>query len=275
MILEAKYMDLMYGKKPKIKDVNIREVSCKTALSDSGLESDYALNPYTGCSHGCKYCYAPFVTKEKREWGSFVDVKRNIPKILADELDRKEKGIVRIGSVTDPYQEIEKDYQLTRMCLEQLKKKEFPIIVQTKSDLVTRDIDIYEDMDVDIGLTITSIGDDFREIFEPNAPTIEKRFEALRKLVEAGLNTWVFIGPLVPYKNDDADRLMQLAEKLQKMGVSEIYIDKLNMREGIWPNLQEILDEQLLKEFEKIFKGNEDYFQDRKNIYKQIGRPVF
>jgi len=268
-------MDLMYGEKPKIKDVEIKEVSCKTALSKSGLESDYALNPYTGCSHGCRYCYAPFVTKELREWGCFVDVKRNIPTVLAGELNKKEKGIVRIGSVTDPYQAVEKDYQLTRMCLDQLKKKEFPIIVQTKSDLVTRDIDLFEEMDADVGLTITSVEDGFRKLFEPNAPSVEKRFEAIEELVDTGVNTWVFIGPLVPYKNDDVQDLMELSERLSDIGVTEIYVDKLNMREGIWSNLQEILDDSLLEKYKKIFDEDKDYFEDRKSLYKQIGRPVF
>lgn len=274
MILEAKYMDLMYGEKPKIEGVKIEEISCKTALSHSGLESDYALNPYKGCSHGCRYCYAPFVTKEKRKWGCFVDVKRNIPKVLLDELNKKEKGIVRVGSVTDPYQAVEKEYKLTRMCLEQLKRKDFPVIVQTKSDLVTRDIDIFQQMDVDVGLTITSVRDDFRKVFEPKAPSVEKRFDALEKLIAADIATWVFIGPLVPYKNDDVDDLLELSKKLEDIGITEIYIDKLNMREGIWANLQKILDESLLKRYKEIY-DDEDYFEERKSIYKQIGQPVF
>ncbi|MFO7990996.1 MAG: hypothetical protein R6U61_01725, partial [Thermoplasmata archaeon] len=71
--------------KNETNGVKIKEITCKTALSKSGLEADYALNPYKGCSHNCRYCYAPFVLREEREWGTFVDIKRNIPNALAKE----------------------------------------------------------------------------------------------------------------------------------------------------------------------------------------------
>lgn len=255
--------------------IDIEEKHCERALFDSGLESDYSLNPYQGCIHGCKYCYAPYVLREKRDWGSFVDVKRNIPNILAKELKQKQAGVIRLGSVTDPYQALEEDYELTRMCLEQVKKHDFPAILQTKAGLVTRDIDIFEEMDIDVGLTITSLDEKFRQKFEPNAPHVKERFEALDKLVKADVNTWVFIGPLLPYKNDDPESLRELSQRLDSIGVDEVYLDKLNMRKGIWPKLKKILNERLLKKYESIYKGDEDYFEDRKEMYKTIGRPVF
>lgn len=259
----------------KIEDIDIEEQHCDRALFDSGLESDYSLNPYRGCMHNCKYCYSPYVLREERPWGSFIEVKRNIPKVLAKELDKKPKGIVRIGSVTDPYQVLEKDYRLTRMCLEQLKKKGYPVIIQTKSGLVSRDIDIFEEMDVDVGLTITSIDEKFREKFEPNAPPIKERFEALEDLVDSDINTWAFIGPLLPYKNDDPESLKKISQRLNDIGIDEVYLDKLNMRKGIWPKLKEILDEDLFQKYEDIYKGDKSYFEDRKEIYKKIGRTVF
>lgn len=256
-------------------ELDVKEVSCKTALSPSGLEADYALNPYTGCSHGCEYCYSPFVIKEDREWGTFVDVKRNIPTVLAKELKNKRKGIVRLGSVTDPYQKIEKDYEITRMCLEQLAKHEFPILVQTKSDLVTRDIDLYSEMDADVGMTITSLDEDFRKKFEPYAPPMEDRISALEKLVESGVHTWAFIGPLLPFHNDGPEELNKLSERLKDIGVNEVYLDKLNMRKGIWERLEKILDDEMRERYKKIFFGRKDYFDDHKELYKKIGRPVF
>ncbi|MFO7991858.1 MAG: radical SAM protein, partial [Thermoplasmata archaeon] len=253
----------------------IKEITCKTALSKSGLEADYALNPYKGCSHNCRYCYAPFVLREEREWGTFVDIKRNIPNALAKELKSKKKGVVRVGSVTDPYQPVEKDYMLTRMCLEQLKKYDYHILIQTKSDLVTRDIDILKDMDADVGLTITSLDDEFKRTFEPGSPDVEKRLSALEKLVEEGVNTWVFIGPLIPYKNDDKESLEEIASRLGEIGVNEIYLDKLNMRKGIWPKFEEVLDESILEKYHKVFSGEIEYFNERKEMYKKIGKTVF
>lgn len=267
-------MELDFGNKEGIEGVDIKIKTCKSALSKSGLESDYALNPYTGCSHGCKYCYAPFVLNEDRQWGSFIDIKRNIPKVLADELN-KITGTVRIGSVTDPYQEIESQYKLTWMCLEQLKKKEIPTIIQTKSDLVTRDIDVLKDMDIDVGFTITSLDDDFRKKFEPNSPSVSRRLSALKELMDNDIDVWVFIGPLLPYFNERDEELIRLSETLESLGVEEIYLDKLNMRKGIWKKLKNILPEQVYSEYKEIFSRNKNYFENRKEFYKSIGKIVF
>ncbi len=263
-------MGLSYGCVKAPPGVTVKEVTCATALSPSGLESDYALNPYVGCTHGCVYCYSPFVIRETRGWGTFVDVKRNLPKVLAGELSKK-KGTVRIGSVTDPYQPLEEGYQITRMCLEQLRRKRVSTIVQTKSDLVTRDVDIFLKMDVEVGLTITSLDDGFCRRFEPGAPSGKKRLEAVEALVDAGVSTWVFIGPMMPLLNDDP---RELVEKIRSLGVEEIYLDKLNMREGLWKNLEVLLEKEMMERYKVIFSGD-DYYKDKMAMYQKLGRPVF
>ncbi len=268
-------MELIFGDLSELGDIEVKEVPCRTALSISGLESDYAINPYRGCSHGCIYCYAPFVLKEKRTWGTFVDIRRTIPAVLAKELKSKPPGTVRLGSVTDPYQPVEKIYQLTRLCLQQLKKAEIPVIIQTKSDLVLRDIDLFQDMDVDVGMTVTSIDDTFTKTFEPGSPMVGSRLEALGKLNDAGINTWAFIGPLIPGENDHVDGLTDLKNELLEVGTSEIYLDKLNMREGIWSKLEGILHEDRLAEYRCIFSQGSKYFEEKKEIYRVIGKLVF
>ncbi len=257
------------------KDLQVKEVSCSQALSLSGLESDYSLNPYRGCSHGCLYCYAPCVINESREWGSFVDVKRNIPNVLAKELKTKTKGSVRLGSVTDPYQEVEKLYQLTRMCLLQLKKAKAHVIIQTKSDLVTRDIDLFTEMDVDVGMTVTSMNNEFRDRFEPGTPTIEERLSALKKMNDSGVNTWAFIGPLIPGENDDIIQLEELVESLNAVGVYELYLDKLNMRDGIWSRFEQVLDEDRVNRYREIYSQRNRYFQERKERLQKLGKIIF
>ena len=124
--------------------MKVTEITCKTALNPSSLPGlVYSLNPYRGCQHKCAYCYVPNVLRIKRcKWGEFVNVKTNIPVVLSKELRNKKQGVVAISTVTDPYQPIEKKYLLTRFCLEQLLRADFPISIQTKSDLVTRDINI-------------------------------------------------------------------------------------------------------------------------------------
>ena len=94
--------------------MKIREVKCKSALSSSSLPGlDYSLNPYRGCQHNCAYCYVPNVLRiQRKEWGSFVEVKTNIPVVLSKELKKKKPGVVGLSTVTDPYQPIEKKYHL-------------------------------------------------------------------------------------------------------------------------------------------------------------------
>jgi len=123
----------------------VKEILCKSVLSKSGISSvDYAVNPYVGCQHGCVYCYARFMkrfTGHGEEWGEFVDVRVNAPQVLTRELSRTAKGVVLLSSVTDPYQPLEKKYELTRKCLQKLLMYQFPITILTKSTLVLRDLD--------------------------------------------------------------------------------------------------------------------------------------
>ncbi|MFP4609084.1 MAG: radical SAM protein [Candidatus Aenigmatarchaeota archaeon] len=267
-------MELEFGR-PEIEGVDIKEISCKKALSESMLEADYSLNPYRGCSHGCRYCYSPFVIKEERPWGEFLDVKRNIPKVVSEESKRKEKGMVRIGSVTDPYQEAESEYKLTRKCLKQLQRNDFPVLIQTKSDLVKRDVDLLKEMEADVGFTITSLDDDFRKRFEPAAPPVGDRLSAVRGLKEEGIDVWAFIGPLFPYENDGEEELARLKETLNSLGVEEIYLDKLNMRDGLWDKIQPLLEDGLEEKYKAIYFEGDDYFARKRGSYEEIGKPVF
>lgn len=263
-----------YGKKV-IQGVEVKPVNCKSALSSSLLEADYSLNPYIGCLHGCIYCYGPCVIKEERKWGQFLDVKINLPKILSKEAKNIEKNIIRLGSVTDPYQMAEEEYRVTRRCLKQLSKHDCRVLIQTKSDLVKRDIDLLKDMKSDIGITITSLDEDFRKKFEPGAPSISDRLSAIKELKKEGIKVWVFIGPLLPYLNDEKEELIRLKDTLTSLGVDEIYLDKLNMRERIWEKIKPLLEEDILNKYENIYFGDEGYFRKNREIYDEIGKRIF
>ncbi|MDZ7331024.1 MAG: radical SAM protein [candidate division KSB1 bacterium] len=205
--------------------ITVREILAKSALTPSRIEGiDFALNPYRGCAHGCRYCYADFMRRfsgHHEPWGSFVDVKINIAKMLAIELHRasqkkicipslfalkNDKGIdlehkklVSLSTVTDPYQPVEQKYQLTRRCLEILLRHEIPVTILTKSPLICRDIDLIKQFQqIEVGVTITTDREDIRRIFEPNAPSIAVRMETLKKLHNGGIKTYVFIGPILP-----------------------------------------------------------------------------
>jgi len=236
----------------------VEEMVCRIALSPSLLPGiDYALNPYNGCQHGCAYCYVPNVFKISRDdWGTFVKPKTNIPKILAKELKNKKKGIVGISTVTDPYQPLEKKYQLTRYCLEQLLRYDFPINILTKSSLVTRDIDIIQKFSQSaVGTTISSLTQDEVDNLEPYTSPVQKRLDAITKFSEKGIYTYIFMGPLYPTLNHE--NLPGLLKTYFSTGIQELVVDTLHLKPGVWPNLREKLPEKTREMFKtRLFNSN-------------------
>ena len=207
----------------------VKEVYAKTILSNSKV-FDYTINPYIGCEHGCTYCYARFMkrfTDHTEEWGKFVDVKVNAASLLQREIKKKRPGVVWISGVCDPYQPLEKEYELTKTCLEILLKHGWPVTIQTKSPLVKRDLGLLGTFnDIEVGLTITTADENIREIFEPNSPAIDERIEALEKLHSAGLKTYAMIAPLLP----EAEGLVTLLSEK----VDYVLIDRMNYHYADW-----------------------------------------
>ena len=203
--------------------MNVRETCAKSILSRSGVY-DYALNPYIGCEHSCTYCYARFMKRfsgHREPWGEFVDVKVNAPALLQREIGRKRPGRVWVSGVCDPYQPLERKYGLTRRCLEILVRHGWPVTVQTKSPLVVRDIDLLRRGDgVEVGLSVPTADDHVRQLFEPAAPPIEERLEALETLHRAGVRTYAMIAPMLPGAGGLADLLAG--------NVDYVLIDRMN-----------------------------------------------
>jgi DNA repair photolyase len=253
--------------------MEIHEVLCKTALSESTLPGlTYSLNPYRGCQHNCAYCYAPNVLRVPREqWGECVEVKTNIPIVLAKELNVKKTGIVGISTVTDPYQPLERTYSLTRRCLEQLVTSDFPAHIQTKSALVTRDIDLLcRFSDTQVMMSIGTLNDEERRMLEPLTSPIPERLEALQKLSNAGVKTAVFFGPIYPTMTLDA--IPTVLAHFKEIGASEIWVDRLNLKPGIWENLEKKLrqnSETKQKFFYNMFQNKKYYQEMRAEIHRQ------
>jgi DNA repair photolyase len=185
--------------------MDVLEIKAKSALVRSKIPGvDYVINPYLGCGHGCRYCYAVFMRKYSHHpqsaWGSFVEPKTSIAAVLNDELRRKKRqGRALLSSVCDPYQPLEARYRLTRACLEALREWGWGIDILTRSPLVTRDLDILAATPgVRVGFSIPTDNDEVRKVLEPNAPPIGARLSALKKVHAAGVPTWVFIAPMLP-----------------------------------------------------------------------------
>jgi len=242
--------------------MEIKNVLCKSVLSKSGLrDSKYSINPYRGCSHNCFYCYSPYILREGRKWGNFVDVKINAPEVLEKEIRKTNSGNVLMSSVTDPYQPLERKYKITRKILEKLKNTKLFVSILTKSDLVLRDIDLLKQLNCEVGLTITTLNDNIRKLFEPNASSVERRLEALKKLREAGIRTYIFFGPMLPFISDkDLEETLKL---FSTIGPEKIYFDKLNIKNPFhWKKIKSFLEENysgLSNKWEKAVSEDEYY----------------
>lgn len=250
----------------------ISEKTCHSILNKSGIPGvDYALNPYTGCQHGCVYCYATFMkkyTNHPEPWGGFVDVKLNAPVVLAKELLRKKPGQVMLGTVTDAYQPLEKKYEVTRQCLELLTESDFPVSILTKSSLILRDLDLLKGRrHWDVGFTITTPEDKIRRAFEPHASSVEARLEALKELTKVGVNTWVFFGPVLPYFSDSEEEIDRLFSKIKQAGAKRVLIDAMNFRHDIWQRLQRFVSQnfpEALEYYQAAYHDRSGYRQGLK-----------
>ncbi|MBS7658457.1 MAG: radical SAM protein [Candidatus Bathyarchaeia archaeon] len=224
--------------------MKIIEVKCVSGLVLSKLPGlRYCLNPYLGCEHACKYCYVPSMlnNEEALNWGKIIKPKINLPEVLTKEVKRKQKGVVGVSTSTDPYQPLEKKYNLTRKSLEILKKEGFPISIQTKSDLILRDLDLISPNLFDVGVTITTLNQELAEKLEPKASKPDARVQILEECSLRKIQTWLFYGPIIPEINDDYETIISII-KLAKKTKSKIIYDRLNPKNLVLESLKPFLE---------------------------------
>jgi len=254
------------------KDLLIRDVETKNIMTKSSLPvGGYSVNPYVGCTHGCKYCYASFMkrfTGHTEPWGTFLDIK-HWPAI---KNPRKYKGQrVVIGSVTDGYLPQEKEIRNTRRILEQLKNSGAEILICTKSDLVLRDIDLLKEMGkVTVSWSINTLDEKFQADMD-QAVSISRRLEAMKQVNEAGIRTVCFISPVFPGITD----FEKIFERVKDQ-CDLVWLENLNLRGGF---KQEILDyiqkcyPHLVTLYDEIYrKGDQSYFLALENQAAQMAQ---
>ncbi|MGQ4914753.1 MAG: SPL family radical SAM protein [Candidatus Asgardarchaeia archaeon] len=252
----------------------IKEIMVKSVLSRSGIYSiDFSINPYLGCQHGCVYCYARVMkrhAKTTKKWGQFVFAKVNAPTVLAKEIKKVNGGSILLSSVCDPYQPIEKEYEITRNILEVLLKRDiFEVHILTKSNLVLRDIDLIKKFkNIDVGFSIAHIDERIREIFEPNAAPVENRIKALNKLSEEGIKTYLFIAPVLPEITEKY--LNSLLDIAMKAKVEYVFFDTLNLKAGnqktIYEALQRLKPLISIRFRKKLLKTRNEFYSKFKEI---------
>lgn len=241
----------------------VKEVSCSSALHPTGREGlDYSLNPYRGCQMGCAFCYAPALLPDPRPWGQYLEVKTNIPLVLAKEVRHREKGVVGMATATDPYVPLEATYEVTRRCLEVLLRYDWPIRLLTRSSLVVRDLDLLPRFSYGaVGSSLCLWDEGLRRILEPHAPPVTQRLEALGRVHDAGVPTWASISPILPGITEFEAKMF--VPQLVKVGVDRVVVDRLRLRPGVWENLVKALREHpvLLERHRQALWSSPDYFE--------------
>jgi len=235
----------------------IKEIQAKSILTPSNLPgADFVINPYVGCLFGCQYCYASFIGRFKhpgQEWGTFCDIKINAAEILRRDLEKlakktgyKDFGLIFFSSVTDPYLGLEAKYKITRSCLQTLVDFDYQgvIGIQSKSPLITRDIDLFKKLNAEVGLTITSTDDKISRFLETGAPPVSARFEALKKLNHAGVKTYAFVGPLLPHFASSEQLLTDLFRQIRQTGTKSVWLEHINLSPKIRARLFSYLEQK-------------------------------
>lgn len=214
----------------------MHEVKAKAILSAKN-----GMNLYRGCTHGCIYCDARSTCYQVNVGRTFedIEVKINAPELLEQALLRKRKRcMIGTGAMSDPYLPIEKDLQLTRRCLELIEKYGFGVAIQTKSDLILRDLDLLKEINRQtkcvVQMTLTTYDDDLCRILEPNVCTTKRRAEVLGILRDEGIPTVCWMTPILPFINDTEENIrgiMELCKEAGCYGILQFGIG-LTLRDG-------------------------------------------
>lgn len=246
--------------------IQIKETEAQSLLVKSKLpDADYVVNPYTGCAFGCLYCYASFMGRFVNEpidnWGNYIYVKTNAVKVFEEDLQRLRRSgaapSILLSSVTDPYQGVESKYELVRGILEVLAREPYPGVVSilTKSPLVLRDADLLRRLPrAEVGMTVTTTDDKISRFLELRAPVASRRLQTLEALRGHGLETYAFVGPLLPHFRYEPVALDELFRELARVRVGSIFVEHINLRPYIRERLFPIIDQESA-EVQAIYRG--------------------
>lgn len=258
--------------------MKISVVSARSALSKSNLPGlDYSLNPYRNCSHGCVFCYAPSILHlDRSNWGQWVEVKQNLPNLLARELKKKTPGVVGLSTVTDPYQPVERKFRLSRFCLEVLKRadKQWSVCLQTRSELILDDLELLASFGscLEVLVSIGCFDEQLVKRLEPGAPSVARRLEMIRRLVEADISVGVFFGPVIP--TEKLEDVKGIVDCFIDLGVSRLFVDSLHLKPGVREAVRHVLssdDSASCFALEKL--SDKTYFEQfQKNFKKEASK---
>ncbi|MGB0879233.1 MAG: SPL family radical SAM protein [Polaribacter sp.] len=236
--------------------LKIKEIEAKSIIGTTQVPSaDYVINPYTGCQFACMYCFASFmgrfVGETNNNWGNYVYVKTNAIELMEKDIKRLMKKNphprVVLSTVTDPYQGVEKKYRLTRGILEVFVKNNYQgrVGILTKSPMVLDDLELLKKIpNLEVGLSITTTDDKLSRFLEVQAPLASARLRTLKKLNDAGIKTYVFVGPFLPHMKLKPELIDKLFSEIKVAGTYDVKIEYLNLPKYVRPKMNKMLKEE-------------------------------
>ena len=231
-----------------VNEIQVKSILNKHKKRDDWFLDDYSVNPYSGCSFNCIYCYIRG-SKYGENMAKTLSAKINAPELLEKQLSRRAKkgeyGIIALSSSTEPYMPIEEKLKLTRKLLEIILKYKFPVEVATKSKLVLRDLDLLKEIDKNailpadlkpklkhgaiISFSISTLDEKLAKILEPGAPKPRERLETMKKCKEEGFFTGVCFIPVLPFLSDSEEQLNETIKTVKEYGADFILVGGLTL----------------------------------------------
>ncbi|NOD85565.1 spore photoproduct lyase family protein [Ruegeria sp. HKCCD6119] len=236
--------------------LQIHETAAKSIIGSTKVPSaDYVINPYTGCQFACMYCFASFmgrfVGESNGNWGNYVYVKTNAVELMEKQIHRLLKKDphprIAISTVTDPYQGVERKHRLTRGILKVFAEHDYQgrVSILTKSPTVLDDLEALKRIKyAEVGLSITTSDDKLSRQLDAMAPLTHARLETLRKLTDAGVKSYVFVGPFLPHMYLRPELIDELFAGIRATGATEVKVEYLNLPSYVRPRLREFLKDQ-------------------------------
>ena len=231
-----------------VNEIQVKSILNKHKKRDDWFLDDYSVNPYSGCSFNCIYCYIRG-SKYGENMAKTLSVKINAPELLEKQLSRRAKrgeyGIIALSSSTEPYMPIEEKLKLTRKLLEIILKYRFPVEIATKSKLVLRDLDLLKEIDknailpddlkpklkhgVIISFSISTLDEKLAKILEPGAPKPIERLETIKRCKEEGFFTGVCFIPVLPFLSDSEEQIEETIKTVKEYGADFIFVGGLTL----------------------------------------------
>ena len=234
-------------------------------LTKSNLpESDFVINPYVGCPHGCKYCYACFMKRfsgHSEPWGSFIDIKQCEKQINLKKIKGKS---VFLSSVTDCYNSFEEKYRITRKILKQLVESDCELSISTKSKLILRDIDLLKKCkNLKVSMSVNTLDENFKNDMD-HASSIKDRLETLKELHHNNIYTVLFMSPIFP-KITDYKEIIECTNAY----IDEYWFENLNLRGSYKQTILSYVKDkypQLLELYNSIYIDGETEYWSKLSI---------